>query len=103
MKKDDGPQGTCYINIFNGVFKKDLGTMKAMDPYVKLFIGGKMIKQTKTATRAGKTPKWNELIEYKVTDLDETVEFKAYDDDIGTDAPIGSGSAKLSKFCPAGI
>lgn len=45
MKKDDGPQGTCYINIFNGVFKKDLGTMKAaMDPYVKLFIGGKMIK-----------------------------------------------------------
>jgi len=110
VKKDDPPvkpqgsKGTCYINIVDGQFLKDLGTFSGMDPYVKLFIGGKLIKKTETAQKAGKTPKWNEYVEYHVTDLDETVEFKAFDEDnIGEDAPIGSGSAKLSRFCPPGV
>lgn len=61
--------GPLKINIHSAKLERDTEAFGQMDPYLKLFIDGKLVKQTAKLDGAGKTPEWNEEIEYIVKNM----------------------------------
>ena len=61
------------------MFKHNLDMHSQMDPYVKLYIGDKLVHRTKTQKKAGTWPSFNESVDIDVRDLNEKVRFEAYD------------------------
>eukprot|EP00826_Nyctotherus_ovalis_P055430 TRINITY_DN7358_c0_g1_i2.p3 TRINITY_DN7358_c0_g1~~TRINITY_DN7358_c0_g1_i2.p3 ORF type:complete len:129 (+),score=46.59 TRINITY_DN7358_c0_g1_i2:149-535(+) len=71
-----------------------------MDPYVKIEMGSQNAR-TKAHDNAGKQPSWFDVFEFNRTNED-VINFSLYDDDIGKDELIGSGSIHLASICVPG-
>jgi len=67
--------GPLKINIHSAALERDTEMVGEMDPYVKFFIGGVEVKETKKLDGAGKNPVWNEEIEHLVKDTGVEVKF----------------------------
>ena len=65
-----------------------------MDPYVIMELGKQKFK-TKVHKNAGKKPSWSEVFEMQRT-TEETLLLHVYDQDIGKDDHVGSGSLSIN-------
>ena len=65
-----------------------------MDPYVVMEFGKQRLK-TKTHKNAGKKPSWHEVFEMQRT-TEETLLLHVYDQDVGKDDHVGSGSISIN-------
>ena len=71
-----------------------------MDPYVQIKAGTSTFR-TKAHDNAGKTPAWFDTFEFKRTN-EEAIQFNLYDEDVGKDDLIGTGSLYLGNICVPG-
>ena len=81
---------------------RDTEMVGKMDPYLELTIGGQAVHKTATLDGAGKTPEWNEEVDFEVRDLDMEVHFRVSDEDWGTDDIVGEGTIRLADLCKEG-
>ncbi|GIL42519.1 hypothetical protein Vafri_480 [Volvox africanus] len=80
---------------------KDLKWFSRQSPYCTIYVGGQAFR-TKTATRGGRDPVWNET--FQLTVLNENVlSVEVKDDDAGNDAQIGTAVVSLAHVRTHGI
>jgi len=60
-------------------FSKDVQTFGTMDPYTEIVVG-KVVKKTKVHDSGGKTPKWNDELEFNfnLQKLGEEMQIKCF-------------------------
>ena len=85
--------GTLKLTAVSGNFKNDADPIGKMDPYVIFQVGSQKFK-TKVAKDAGATPSWNETFIFQLQG-DHQLTFKIYDEDLGPDDLVGSGTVDL--------
>ena len=56
--------GPLHIKIASASLTRDTETFGKMDPYLELSIGGNQIHKTAVLDGAGKTPEWNEEVDF---------------------------------------
>ena len=71
-----------------------------MDPYCKLTLADQSY-ETKVMNGAGKNPKWNEVWEVEIKDMDDSITLACMEKDIMKDDEIGSATIKLASLCNA--
>ena len=88
--------GKLRVYLLEAHLTHDTETFGKMDPYVKMTCRDEEWKSS-VADDAGKKPKWNnQFFDINVHYLGDDLHFKVFDDDIGKDDMVGSGSTKLS-------
>ena len=82
---------------------RDVGTAEdlVMDPYV-VVTNRQNGARTQALENAGKTPCWNECIELQVGSIADDIELRVMDENIGSNAEIGSCSIRLAAMCVSG-
>eukprot|EP00667_Euglena_gracilis_P004931 EG_transcript_4954 len=95
------PVGSVRITLHQGSVKR-ADFLGKSDPYVKVTVDG----TTRTTATQEKTltPQWNETLEFPVTSQQPMVTFDAFDKDLTSDDPLGSGQLDLRPlaFAPDG-
>jgi hypothetical protein len=93
-----GGPGTLTIRPIEGRFNENLDRFSNMDPYLMINIGGQQAK-TQVHVEGGKTPRWNDTLNFNLVGGETTVDVYAIDQDIGNpDDFIGKSSYPLSQF-----
>ena len=91
--------GTLCIKIVSADLTRDTDTFGKMDPFLELLIGGTQIFKTSTKNGAGKTPVWNEEVNYEVKDMDEEVFYRVSEEDTASNDIVGEGTCKVADLC----
>eukprot|EP00347_Sterkiella_histriomuscorum_P014257 403361573 len=80
--------GTLFIRCISAKLTHDTETFGRMDPYVKITIGATTLK-TKTHNSAGKTPRWEETLKFKLSGSEEEIKIAVWDEDMTNDDLVG--------------
>mgnify|MGYP001048246055 FL=1 len=91
--------GPLKIKIVSANLTRDTEMVGKMDPYLELSIGGTIVHKTAVKDDVGKTPVWDEEVDYEVKDLSLEVHFKVSDEDWGSDDIVGEVTIRLSDLC----
>jgi len=92
---------TLNLTIAGAQEMHDVNTIATMDPYCLVRIGrDNKEKKTKTAKNGGKNPEWNEQLSFPLTsnDLQSTLVFQLFDDNITRDHPLTHVEIPISTF-----
>ncbi len=79
--------GTLFVNCKTAKLFRDTEFFGKMDPYVKCIFGTEQ-KKTKTHQNAGKNPRWEETLKFKVNKESE-IKFVIMDEDVTSDDHVG--------------
>ena len=69
-----------------------------MDPYV-VVTNRQNAARTTAKENAGTSPCWNETIDVDVQRMNDDIEVKVMDENVGTNTEVGRCSIKLSAMC----
>ena len=58
--------GTLTVKPKSGTFVKDTETFSKMDPYLEFTVGSSR-QQTSVCKNGGKTPKWTDVLQFRLT------------------------------------
>lgn len=98
-------EGVLRIHLMEAHLTHDTQAIGKMDPYVK-FSSREQEWKSPICNNGGKNPKWHDHGDAKwdiqVHYLGDELEFHVWDDEIGRDESIGSGSTKLSALAVHG-
>ena len=90
-----GPKsGKLTVKIVEAELKRDTETFSKMDPFCKMFYGGKTYK-TAVKQNAGKKPKWGQAFELEVEDPGDEIKFEVHDQDMMSTDLVGGQTYKL--------
>ena len=76
------------MKCVNARLTHDTELFGSMDPYVKVTVGGHTQK-TITHNSAGKTPRWEQTLQFRLNGKEDTVRVEVYDEDTVTDDLVG--------------
>ena len=69
-----------------------------MDPYVIIYYGT-LEHRTTTIDNAGKNPEWtNEVFDFYVINIDDTIRLEVWDEDLATDDLVGESTIVLKEL-----
>ena len=91
--------GPLHIKIIEAKLTRDTEMFGKMDPFLELSIGGVQIYKTAVIDEAGKTPQWNEAVDFEVKDMSAEVFFRVSDEDVTSNDIVGEGTCSLADFC----
>ncbi|CDW85876.1 xyppx repeat family protein [Stylonychia lemnae] len=80
--------GTLFIKCKDARLTHDTETFGKMDPFVKITIHQQEM-QTKTHRNAGKNPRWEETLKFKLQGFEEELKLAVYDEDMTKNDLVG--------------
>ena len=85
------------MTLVEAKLTRDTEIMGKMSPYVTIVFKGKKYK-SKTHDYGGKTPKWGQKFTFEVTDANEDMIIRVWDQDLTTSDAVGFVKVKMSSL-----
>ena len=91
-----------HIVFVEAKLTRSVETFGKQDPYIILKSQGRELK-TRTHDSAGYEPKWDQIFDLKVTDMNGDAIIECWDAGATSDTIIGSTTLPISKFVKEGL